>query len=103
VKVAGQWRYVYRAIDQFGQVVDVLVSPRRDAKAARRFFVECDHGRLTSRLRPMRGLKQDHSARVIIAGHALVQNVRRGHYELAVEEQVGRRMGVAFDELALAV
>ena len=38
VKVAGQWRYVYRAIDQFGQVIDVLVSPRRDAKAARRFF-----------------------------------------------------------------
>jgi transposase-like protein len=119
VKVAGQWRYVYRAIDQFGRVVDVLVSPRRVAKAARRFFqrvisvtkvttdqapvypavleelppaawhrtdrsannrVECDHGRLKSRLRPMRGLKQDRSARVIIAGHALVQNVRRGHY-----------------------
>ena len=38
VKVAGQWRYVYRAIDQFGRVVDVLVSPRRVAKAARRFF-----------------------------------------------------------------
>jgi IS6 family transposase len=34
VEVAGQWRYVYRAVDQFGQVVDVLVSPRRDAKAA---------------------------------------------------------------------
>jgi IS6 family transposase len=147
VKVAGQWGYVYRAIDQFGQVVDVLVSRRRDATAARRFFqraisvtkvtpvevttdqapvypvvleallpaawrrtdryannrVECDQGRLKSRLRPMRGLKQDHSARVIIAGHALVQNVRSGHYELAVEEQVGRRMAVAFDELALAV
>ena len=65
--------------------------------------VECDHGRLKARLRPMRGLKQDHSARVIITGHALVQNIRRGHYELAVEEQVGRRMAVAFDELALAV
>jgi transposase-like protein len=38
VKVAGQWRYVYRAIDQFGQVIDVFVSPRRDAAAARRFF-----------------------------------------------------------------
>jgi transposase-like protein len=37
-KVAGQWRYVYRAIDQFGQVIDVFVSQRRDAKAARRFF-----------------------------------------------------------------
>jgi IS6 family transposase len=35
--------------------------------------VECDHGRLKARLRPMRGLKQDRSARVIIAGHALVQ------------------------------
>jgi len=34
VKVAGRWRYVYRAIDQFGQVIDVFVSPRRDAAAA---------------------------------------------------------------------
>jgi transposase-like protein len=38
VKIAGQWRYVYRAVDQFGQVIDVFVSPRRDATAARRFF-----------------------------------------------------------------
>ena len=38
MKVAGQWRYVYRAIDQFGQVIDVFVTPQRDAKAARRFF-----------------------------------------------------------------
>jgi transposase-like protein len=38
VKVTGRWRYVYRAIDQFGQVIDVLVSLQRDAKAARRFF-----------------------------------------------------------------
>jgi transposase-like protein len=29
---------VYRAVDQYGQVIDVLVSPRRDAAAARRFF-----------------------------------------------------------------
>jgi transposase, IS6 family len=29
VKVAGQWRYVYRAIDQFGQVIDVFMSRRR--------------------------------------------------------------------------
>ena len=38
VKVNGLWRYVYRAIDQHGQVVDVLLSARRDAHAARRFF-----------------------------------------------------------------
>jgi transposase-like protein len=38
MKVAGRWRYVYRAIDQFGQVIDVFVSTRRDVKADRRFF-----------------------------------------------------------------
>jgi transposase-like protein len=38
VKVAGQWRYVDRAIDQFGQVIDLLVSARQDAMAAHRFF-----------------------------------------------------------------
>jgi transposase-like protein len=147
MKVAGQRRYVYRAIDQLGQVVDVLVSRRRDANAARRFFeqaigatkvtpvevttdqapvypavleellpaawhrtdryannrVECDHGRLKARLRPMRGLKQDRSARLVIAGHALVQNVRRGHFELAAEEPATRRVAVAFDELALTI
>jgi transposase, IS6 family len=36
----------------------------------------------------------------VIAGHAFVQNIRRGHYELAVAEPVHRRVAVAFDELA---
>jgi hypothetical protein len=56
-----------------------------------------------TRLRPMRGLKQDRSARVVIAGHAFVQNLRRGHYELAVEKPTNRRVAVAFDELVLAI
>jgi hypothetical protein len=51
----------------------------------------------------MRGLKQDRSARIVIAGHAFVQNLRRGHYELAVDGPVNRRVPVAFDELALPV
>jgi transposase, IS6 family len=38
VKVAGGWTYLYRAIDQHGQVIDVLLSQRRDLAAARRFF-----------------------------------------------------------------
>jgi IS6 family transposase len=65
--------------------------------------VEADHGRLKARLRPMRSLKQDRSARVIIAGHGFVQNLRRGHYELAVAEPVNRRVAIAFNELALAI
>jgi transposase, IS6 family len=51
----------------------------------------------------MRGLKQDRSAKTIIAGHAFVQNVRRGHYELAVEAPVNRRVASAFDEVAVAI
>ena len=51
----------------------------------------------------MRGLKQDHSARVIIAGQAFVQNLRRGYYELAEEEPTNRRVAIAFDELVLAI
>jgi hypothetical protein len=51
----------------------------------------------------MRGLKRDRTAMMIIAGHAFVQNVRRGHYELAAEEPANRRVSVAFDELALAI
>ena len=38
MKVLGRWRYLYRAVDQFGQVIDVLVAPKRDKTAARRFF-----------------------------------------------------------------
>jgi hypothetical protein len=51
----------------------------------------------------MRGLKQDRSARIVIAGHGFVQNLRRGHYELAVEAPDTRRVAVAFDELALVI
>jgi transposase, IS6 family len=38
LKVAGRWVYLYRAIDQHGQVIDVLASPKRDLAATRRFF-----------------------------------------------------------------
>jgi hypothetical protein len=51
----------------------------------------------------MRGLKKLHCARVICAGHAFIQNIRRGHYELGTEEVVNLRVMAAFDELALAI
>ena len=147
VKVAGVWRYVYRAVDQHGQVIDMYLSARRDARAARRFFttavgdhgrpvevvtdkaaplirvvddllpeafhdteqygnnrIENDHGRLKSRLGPMRGLKRDRTASVVIRGHAFIQNIRRGHYELGVDARNHRlRVAAAFDELTEAI
>lgn len=62
--------------------------------------VECDHGRLKARLRPMRGLIRDRTASVVIQGHALIQNIRRGHYELGTEADAQLRLVEAFDELA---
>ena len=146
VKVSGRWIYLYRAMDQYGQVIDVLASPKRDLAATRRFFtqalghtprpgevttdrapayprvldellpaahhvteqyannpIEADHGRWKSRLRPMRGLKRLRSTRVISAGHAFVQNLRRGHYELGVDAGPRQRLAEAFTELALAI
>jgi hypothetical protein len=38
LKIAGRWTYLYRAVDQYGQVIDVLLSARPDMTAARRFF-----------------------------------------------------------------
>ena len=51
----------------------------------------------------MRGLKQLRCARVIIAGHAFIQNIRRGHYELGDEKTVNLRVLAAFDELVMAI
>jgi transposase-like protein len=62
--------------------------------------VEADHGRLKSRLRPMRGLKRVASAHTISAGHTFVQNLRRGHHAITADMPVHDRVRIAFDELA---
>ena len=38
IKVAGQWKYLYRAVDCAGDTVDFLLTAKRDKAAARRFF-----------------------------------------------------------------
>ena len=145
VKVAGVWRYVYRAVDQHGQVIDVYVSTRRDIAAAARFFATalaahgepdevmtdrapalapCDRRTVPARvhntdqyannrieMRPRatqgpaatdaRPARPTATASVIIAGHAFIQNLRRGHYELGVHARTPPlQLAAAFDELA---
>ncbi len=51
----------------------------------------------------MRGLKRLRCAQVIGSGHAFVQNVRRGHYELGIYAEPHDRLAAAFTELALAI
>ena len=38
IKIKGQWKYLYRAVDRDGQTIDFLLTAHRDKKAARRFF-----------------------------------------------------------------
>jgi transposase, IS6 family len=64
---------------------------------------EADHARLKARLRSMRGLKRARSAARLAAGHAFVQNLRRGHYELAIDIPPHLRLAAAFTELAQAI
>jgi transposase, IS6 family len=65
--------------------------------------IEADHSQLKHRLRPMRGLRTDRTAQVIIAGHAFMQNLRRGHYELAIDVPGVQRVAAAYAELARAI
>jgi IS6 family transposase len=65
--------------------------------------IEADHSRLKARLRPMRGLQRLRSAQTVSAGHAFVQNLRRGHCEIATDEVAHARLRVAFEDLARAV
>ena len=85
-------------------VLDELV-PRRVAsrRAYEKNRIEADHGRLKHRLRPMRGLRSDRSVQIVIAGLAFMQNLRRGHYQLATESTRPLRVAAAFTELAQAI
>ena len=62
--------------------------------------IETGHGRVKARLRPMRALRRHRSAQTIAAGHAFVQNLRRGHFDIATGHHPNQRLQAAFTELA---
>ncbi len=65
--------------------------------------IEADHGRLKAWLRPMRGLKTFRSLESLPPVMPFVQNIRRGHYDIATDAPLHHQVRVAFDELALAI
>lgn len=65
--------------------------------------MEANRGQAMRTCEPMHGLTRDHQARIVIPGHAFIQNIRRGHYELGVEEAATLPVAAAFDELAVAI
>lgn len=58
---------------------------------------------ITADSRPMRGLRADRTAQVIVAGLAFMQNLRRGHDEIATETPLLLRVAAAFTELTPAI
>jgi transposase, IS6 family len=38
IKIKGEWYHLYRAVDSTGQTIDFMLSAKRDARAAKRFF-----------------------------------------------------------------
>ena len=51
----------------------------------------------------MRGVKTNRTASVVIRGHAFIQNLRRGHYELTVDTTPLFRLATAFEQLRPAI
>ena len=44
ITINGQRRYLWRSVDQNGTVLDILVTSKRDTRAATRFFASCSRG-----------------------------------------------------------
>jgi transposase-like protein len=65
--------------------------------------VEADHAQLKRWLHPMRGIKTMTGLRVLAAGHPFVQNLRRGNYEIAVDQPAPTRLAAAFSQLATTI
>ena len=58
ITIRQTWMYLYRAVDAFGNTLEFLLSPTRDAEAAKRFFVKALHSTADSAPQARRGEKQ---------------------------------------------
>src|SRR5215470_15588064 len=93
IKVKGQWRYLYRAVDQQGQTVDFLLTKNRDKAAAVCFFkkaicnndvnnlIEQDHRKVKQRCYPMLGFKTFGNAEVTLSGIELANKIKKGQFD----------------------
>ncbi|HEY4047479.1 MAG TPA: IS6 family transposase [Acidobacteriaceae bacterium] len=107
IKVKGQWKYLYRAVDKAGNTVDFLLRAQRDRLAAQRYFqrsmahngvpetvtidqswirqrkylnniVEQDHRSIKRRIRPILGFKKFTCARILLTGIELMHMINKG-------------------------
>ncbi|WP_418304019.1 IS6 family transposase [Pandoraea faecigallinarum] len=97
IRVRGQWKYLYRAVDKAGHTIDFLLCARRDTAAALQALgaqretpieirqnkylnnlVEQDHRAIKRRVRPMLGFQNFRCARIVLGGIETMHLIRKG-------------------------
>ena len=85
IRVKGEWRYLYRAVDKYGQTIDFLLTEQRDEQAARRFLTKAirRHGvpeKITidgseANAAAIRGYNEAHGTAIIIRQVKYLNNI----------------------------
>jgi IS6 family transposase len=65
--------------------------------------IETDHGRLKAPAPADAGPEMTQAARILATGHAFVQNLRRGHYDIATDVPGRHRLRIAVGDLAITI
>jgi transposase-like protein len=94
IKIKGQWKYLYRAVDTAGQTIDFLLTAKQDSAAALRFFrkairhhgepevVTIDKsGASTAALATLNADKPDEEAMTVRQSKYLSNMIRKGQYQ----------------------
>src|SRR2546425_4341969 len=70
IKVKGEWKYLYRAVDKYGKTIDFLLTEQRDEQAAKKFLTKAglDHG--VGHFRPLSITRQRH----LLAYHGIAMS-----------------------------
>jgi len=80
IQVKGEWKYLYRAVDSLGNTLDFLLSAKRDARAAQRFF--------------RKALKASHNSKPRVINVDKNAAYPRAFEQLKVEETLSKSCGL---------
>ena len=100
IKVRGQWKYLYRAVDKEGSTVDFLLRAHRNKAAAQRYFEKsiaqnglpatvtidgsgANLAAIKRRTRPMLGFKDFRCARILLGGIEVMHMIVKGQMNCA--------------------
>ena len=112
IRVQGEWKYLYRAIDRDGALVDVMLSEHRDLAAVRAYGTEPistsiivwrDHRGIKGRCRPILGFKSVASAKRYCRSHDELRNFLRCRSRMCQHVPAATRRFHRFRRIAIAL